>query len=40
MSELAIEATCASCGDQIYVPGDEDPNDTLCVACAEEEQGQ
>src|SRR5262245_4814283 len=30
------EATCAVCGDQIVVPWDEDPADTLCVACADE----
>ena len=30
----AIEATCAACGDTVYVPGDEDPEDTLCVPCA------
>ena len=35
---LAYEATCAACGDQCIVPGDEDPEDTLCVACAEDEQ--
>lgn len=35
----AIEITCAACGDQCFVPGDEDPEDTLCVACAEDEQG-
>jgi hypothetical protein len=35
---VSIEATCAVCGDQCVVPGDEDPEDTLCVACAEEEQ--
>lgn len=32
----SIEATCAVCGDQCVVPGDEDPEDTLCVACAED----
>ena len=31
---VSIEATCASCGDQCVVPGDEDPEDTLCAACA------
>jgi formylmethanofuran dehydrogenase subunit E len=36
--DLAQEATCASCGDVVYVPADEDPEDTLCVACAEDEQ--
>lgn len=36
---VSIEATCAACGDQCVVPGDEDPADTLCVACAEDEQG-
>lgn len=32
---VSIETTCVSCGDQCVVPGDEDPEDTYCVACAE-----
>ena len=32
----AIEATCAACGDVVMVPGDEDPNDTLCAPCADD----
>lgn len=39
-SHVSQEAVCANCGDQTIVPWDEDPDDTLCVACAEEEQGQ
>lgn len=35
----SVEAECAECGAQVEVPGDEDPEDTLCVACAEAEQG-
>lgn len=35
---LSIETTCAVCGDQCVVPGDEDPANTLCVACATDEQ--
>lgn len=33
----ALEAVCANCGEDIIVPADEDPEDTLCVPCAEEE---
>jgi hypothetical protein len=32
-----IEATCAACGDQCVVPADEDPDDTLCALCAQDE---
>lgn len=33
-----IEATCAACGDQCVVPADEDPENTLCAICADDEQ--
>ena len=32
-----IEATCANCGDTVMVPADEDPEDTLCAPCANDE---
>lgn len=38
LARTSIEATCAACGDQCDVPGDEDPEDTLCAVCADEEQ--
>lgn len=38
LERAAIEATCAGCGDVVDVPGGEDPSDTLCVACATDEQ--
>ena len=31
-----MDATCARCGDQCWVPADEDPNDTLCAPCADD----
>lgn len=34
---VSVEAVCANCGEDIIVPADEDPEDTLCVPCAEEE---
>ena len=36
--KVSQEAVCNNCGEDIIVPWDEDPDDTLCVACAEEEQ--
>jgi hypothetical protein len=32
---VATEACCASWGDWVMVPGDEDPENTLCVPCAD-----
>lgn len=35
---VSHEAVCAACGEVFDAPGWEDPADTLCVSCAEEEQ--
>lgn len=37
---VSVEATCAVCGDQFDAPSGEDPADTLCVGCAEDEEGE
>lgn len=34
----SFEAVCATCGDQFMAPSWEDPENTLCVPCAEDEQ--
>lgn len=36
--KTSFEAVCANCGDQFMAPSWENPADTLCVGCAEEEQ--
>lgn len=36
--KLSFEAVCSNCGDQFVAPPWEDPEDTLCVPCAEDEQ--
>ena len=33
--QSGTEATCKHCGEQCWVPADEDPNDTLCAPCAD-----
>ena len=39
IEKVAVETACVSCGDPVTVtiPGDEDPDDTYCVPCAEAE---
>lgn len=38
LTTVSIEAECRVCGEWSNVPGHENPEDTLCVGCAEEEQ--
>lgn len=36
---VSIEAECRDCGDWVMVPGDEDPENTLCAPCADARDG-
>ncbi len=36
LSATSFEAVCAVCGDVFECPPGEDPEDTLCVGCADD----
>jgi len=35
-----VEAACAICGDVVMVPAGENPADTLCAVCSDDEADQ